>query len=158
MDFQCHLLVTGIDDALARLEGLERAIKLAIVVELEWFGRVTTQEMVLTHSFTNRTGRLERSIGYSVESWSGNRALVNVFATAPYAQAVEEGTPTSRPYPFFWQVFYKYLPELQQRLQSAVNEALGQYGAVGGPTFRVGSDTTGEAPTPSRQNVGGRFV
>jgi len=120
------LLATGIDDALARLDGLERQIKLNIVVELERFGRVCTEEMIQTHTFQNITGQLERSIGYTVESY-GTSIVLNLFATAPYAQAVEEGTPTSRPYPFFFPVFYKHFAELQDRLQRAVTEAVEQF-------------------------------
>jgi len=131
MDFQCQLMVTGIDEALARLDGLEARIRTNVVAALEWFGQVTTEEMVQTHPFRNITGRLERSIGYTVEQWSAGKVVANIFATAPYAQAVEEGTTSSRPYPFFWPVFYKYLPELQERLQAAVDEAIDQYAAGG---------------------------
>lgn len=126
INLQCNLLVTGIDEALARLDGIQQRLRLFITIELEWFGRTVTQEMVLTHSFQNVTGRLERSIGYSVEQWTANAVVLNVFATAPYAQAVEEGTPTSQPYPFFWPTFYKWLPELQLRLQKAVDAAFAE--------------------------------
>ncbi len=128
-DLTIGLTVTGIEDTLARLDGLERQIATNVAAELEWFGKTTSEEMVATHSFKNITGQLERSIGYTVESWSAGKILVNVFAMAPYAQAVEEGTPTSRPYPFFWPVYYKYLPELQERLQKAVDAAYAAFGA-----------------------------
>lgn len=128
-----RLTATGIDDALARLDGLQRQIDLNIVVELERFGRIVTQEMIQTHTFQNITGRLERSIGYTVEQY-GTSIMLNLFAMAPYAQAVEEGTPTSRPYPFFFPVLYKYLPDLLPALQRAVNEAYAQFGE--GPRTR----------------------
>lgn len=122
--------MTGIDDAIARLDGLEARIKLYITVELERFGRIVTAEMVETHTFQNITGRLERSIGYSVEEWRSGFTVLNVFATAPYAQAVEEGTATSQPYPFFWPVFWKHYPELQARLQKAIDEAFAEAGVA----------------------------
>lgn len=130
-DTSISLLVTGIEEVFDRLDSLERQIQINVAIELEWFGRVTTEEMVATHTFQNITGRLERSIGYTIESWSAGHIQANVFALAPYAQAVEEGTPTSRPYPFFWPVFYKYLPELQERLQKAVSLAFETYGVTG---------------------------
>ena len=122
-----RLTATGIDDALDRLDGLERAIRLAIVVELERWGRVVTEEMIQTHSFQNITGRLERSIGYTVEEWRSNAVVLTVSALAPYAEAVETGTPNSRPYPFFWPSFYKYLPDLEPRLAAAIAEAIKDY-------------------------------
>lgn len=128
LEFNADLLVTGIEETLARIDSLERQILLNVAIELEWFGRTVTDEMVADHTFQNITGQLERSIGYTVESWSAGTIQANVFAMAPYAQAVEEGTPTSRPYPFFWPVIYKYLPVLQDRLQKAVDLAYEAWG------------------------------
>jgi hypothetical protein len=116
-------MVTGIDERIRAVDGLDRQLKLNIVVVLEWFGRTVREEMIHTHTFRNRTGRLERSLGYTVEAWTANTIQIMVFATAPYARAVEEGTSRSRPYPYFWPVFYKHLTELYQRLQQAVDSA-----------------------------------
>lgn len=118
-----RLTVTGIDDRIRAVQGVERQLKLNIVVALEWFGRTVREEMIHTHTFRNRTGRLERSMGYTVEAWTASTIQINVFALAPYARAVEEGTSRSRPYPYFWQVFYKHLTELYRRLQAAVDSA-----------------------------------
>jgi hypothetical protein len=122
------LTATGIEETIARLDGIARQIAINVSEVLDWFGRTVTEEMQADHTFQNITGRLERSIGYTVESWSAGTVQANVFAMAPYAQAVEEGTPTSRPYPFFWPVIYKYLPELQERLQKAVTAAFVTFG------------------------------
>jgi len=121
-------MVTGIEEVLNRLDSLERQILLNVAIELEWFGRTVTDEMVADHSFQNITGQLERSIGYTIESWNLGTIQANVFAMAPYAQAVEDGTPSSRPYPFFWPVIYKYLPVFQERLQRAVDLAYEAFG------------------------------
>ena len=127
-DLDINLTVTGIEQTLARLDGLEKQIKLNVAEVLRWFGDTVTEEMIVTHTFQNITFRLEKSIGFTVESWQADTIQANIFAMAPYAQAVEEGTPTSRPYPFFWPVIYKWLPELETRLAAAVESAYEQFG------------------------------
>lgn len=151
----CTLTVTGIDDALARVDGLEHAIRLAVVVELEAFGRLVTHEMIETHTFQNITGQLERSIGYSVEAWRGNAIVLNIYALASYAQEVEEGTPNSRPYPFFWPAIYTHLPELEPRLRTAVTTVLAEYGEGGERNFRW---TGGDLPSKGRVLSAGRAL
>lgn len=122
MRFGLHM--EGLDEMIERVGGLSQQIKLNLTVELEWFGRTATQEMITQHEFINRTGRLERSIGYHIEVVNDHLQL-HVYALAPYAVAVEEGVPGhSRPYPYFWPAFYKHLPELMERLDAAVHSAL----------------------------------
>lgn len=115
--------VKGLDTTLASLSGLELQIRLNITVELEKFAKTITEIMITQHSFQNRTGRLERSIGYHIEVVPGSLQLF-VYALAPYAIAVEEGVEGhSRPYPFFWATFYEFLPDLIDGLGSAVAAA-----------------------------------
>lgn len=130
-DLGMTLGATGIEETIARLDGLEKQVALNVAEVLRWFGDTVTQEMIATHTFQNITFRLEQSIGFTVESWAAGRIQVNIFALAPYAQAVEEGTPSSRPYPFFWPVFYKWLPELQPRLTAAVDAAFAMFAEPG---------------------------
>lgn len=116
--------ITGIDERIRAMEGLELQLGLNITVALEWFGSTATQEMITQHSFINRTGRLERSIGYHVESPRDHFYELHIYALAPYAEAVELGVPgRSRPYAFFWPAFYTYLPELYERLAEGVATA-----------------------------------
>jgi hypothetical protein len=126
------LTVTGIDQAIRGADAAEKLYRQAIAETLEWFGKTVSQEVKDDHPYIDRTGVLTRSVGYSVESWRGKFLVVNVFATATYAEAVEYGTSRSRPYPFLFPKFYKYLDELQQRLQIAVNAAIAAGGNIGG--------------------------
>jgi hypothetical protein len=84
--------------------------------------------MVETHTFQNRTFRLEESIGYNVDAFRDFKATVDIYATAPYATQVEHGhpgPPPARPYPFFWPVYYKHEPLLWERLEATVETSLG---------------------------------
>jgi len=115
----------GLDDLITRVGGLAQQFLLNITTVLEWFGSTATQEMITQHSFINRTGRLERSIGYHIEVPGNGHIELHVYALAPYAAAVEEGVPgRSRPYPYFWGTFYKYLPDLYEKLAEGIDSAL----------------------------------
>ena len=83
------------------------------------------------HKFIDRTGALTRSMGYSVESWTGRTLQLNGFATAKHADSVEYGTPRSRPDPFFWPSVYKVLPTLQTKVQAAVAQAYAERAVKG---------------------------
>ena len=139
------LQMTGHDLAIDNLQLAKHLMLIYCQVQLDWFGRTVIDEMQKQpplghppggphppdgelpvfgeHAYIDRTGYLTRSMGYTVELWQGHRATVSVFALAPYADAVEYGTTHSRPYPFFFPVFYKYLPILHARLQAAAERA-----------------------------------
>ena len=118
------LHVEGLDAAISRMDGLRQQLILNMTVALEWFASTVTNEMITQHSFQNRTGRLERSIGYTL-NMVDNQLQLQVFALAPYAVAVEQGVPGhSAPYPFFWPTFYKWLPDLYLKLEEGVESAL----------------------------------
>lgn len=123
------LTLKGLPEALASIEDKIQALKDAVHADLDWFGKVTTNEMVATHTFQNRTYRLETSIGYKAFYWTGGAWRVEVEAGAPYASQVEfghPGPPPARPYPFFWPVWYRYYPDpLFKRIQRNVDYALG---------------------------------
>jgi hypothetical protein len=127
-----RLTITGIDQTIRGVDAAEKLYQQAIAETLEWFGKTVSEEVKADHPYIDRTGGLTRSVGYTVESWRGRFIQVNVFATMPYAEAVEYGTSRSRPYAFLFPKFYKYLGELQQRLQIAVNAALAAGGGIGG--------------------------
>lgn len=68
------------------------------------------------HAYIDRTGWLTESVGFHIEQvfpWDPSTGAAPrlptllVYATAPYAEAVEHGVPGhSRAYPFFWPSIY----------------------------------------------------
>jgi len=123
--------VTGIDKAIQAVDYVQRIMMQYVAIELDWFGKTVSAEMISDHPYIDRTGQLTRSIGFTIESWTYGKAIINVFALAAYAQPVEFGTATSRPYPFFYPVFYKYLDELMRRIQAAVDKAFDEAAQIG---------------------------
>jgi len=117
------LTFTGLEDVLADIDRRLEDMHAAIHRELDWFGRTTSEEMIATHTFQNRTYRLETSIGYIAYYWTASAGWrVVVEASAPYAEQVEwghPGPPAARPYPFFWPVFWKWEPVLWERMQAS---------------------------------------
>ncbi len=122
------ITITGVEEALRDVDARFEAMRDGIEGDLDTFGRDAAQEMVDTHTFQNRTFRLEGSIGYDVTPFGPtNHASVELHAMADYASEVEEGhmgPPAARPYPFFWPVFYKRAPLLDNQLQVTVDNAL----------------------------------
>jgi hypothetical protein len=121
--------LTGLEDVLADIDRRIEALKANVHADLDWFGRTATAEMVATHTFQNRTYRLESSIQYKAFFWTPSRGWrVEVEAGAWYASQVEfghAGPPPARPYPFFWPVFYRWWPDaLLERLQGTVERSL----------------------------------
>lgn len=127
-----RLTLTGIDQAIAGVDKVFELYFLYISQELDWFGKTVSEEAKNDHPYMDHTFTLTRSIGYTVEGWTGRTVQVNVFATASYAGEVEFGTSKSRAYPFLFPKFYLYLGELQNRLQAAVNRAFEEGGHFGG--------------------------
>ena len=128
--------LTGLQDALDRLDGVERAYQEAVIVEFRHWAEFVTHRMKEKHDadahdiqrYVNRTWYLTNSIGYTIEPWRSGKATLLVFATAPYAQAVEEGIPgRSRPYPFFWHEIYGFQDLLIENLRQAVAEAVRRF-------------------------------
>jgi hypothetical protein len=122
--------LSGLDEALAEIDRRLDTLKQDVHLDLDWFGRTTSNEMVATHTFQNRTFRLETSIGYKAFFWNPSTGWrVEVEASAWYASQVElghPGPPPARPYPFFWPVWYRYYPDaLMEKLQATVTTALG---------------------------------
>ncbi len=118
--------VTGLDAVLADIDRRVEAMHAGIRNDLDWFGDTTTQEMRDTHTFVNRTGYLESSINYRVAMRDGAWGA-EVEASAWYAEQVEfghPGPPPARPYPFFFPVFYRWEPELWERMQGTVERTL----------------------------------
>jgi hypothetical protein len=108
---------------------------------MEWFGKTVSEAAKDDHPYEDHTYVLTRSIGYTVESWSAKTVQVNVYAMAPYAEAVEYGTAKSRAYPFLFPQFYRFLDPLQVKLQNAVNRAISEGGIFGG-AFKRQTGTT----------------
>jgi hypothetical protein len=84
------------------------------------------------HAYIDRTGWLTDSIGMEFEppgQWDPTAGpapplpTLWLFATAPYADAVESGTPHSRPYPFFWPTVEDLLTKGSVELAAIVAEA-----------------------------------
>ena len=120
------LTITGVEETLADIDARIAALKDGIRADAERWGKGATDEMVRTHTFQNRTYRLESSIGYHLVAFDGTYTL-GVFASAPYASQVEHGhpgPPPARPYPFFWPVFWEHEPLLYDALQVTLDTSL----------------------------------
>lgn len=144
-----RLTATGIDETITRLDEL-RALYLTRVRDvLNAWGAATVAKIIEghppggphppagvqpeygQHAYIDRTGRLTRSVGHTVEAWSSRTITLTVFATMPYAELVEYGTPRSRPYPFFWPVIWERLPQLESDLQVALDALFREMGELG---------------------------
>lgn len=141
---QMSMNVTGIEEVLARVDRLEALYLIYVNEQLEWFGRTAVTSMTEDHppggphpppgeqpqygehSYIDRTGYLMASIGFDIESLGAGVISVVVFAMAPYAEAVEEGTARARAYQFFWPVIEDMLPELYDRVGNAVRQAFAE--------------------------------
>lgn len=116
------------DETLAEIDARLARLHENIEADLKWFGEGAADEMKETHTFQNRTYRLESSITYTVYYFRGGVARVVVEAGMWYASLVENGhpgPPPARPYPFFWPVWWKWEPMLWPQLQTTVEETLG---------------------------------
>jgi len=116
------LRLHGVEEALAELDRREALARTNIERAMEAWGKKAEQQMIDTHTFQNRTYRLEGSIGYDLYVFVGAHAHLAVFALAPYASQVEfghPGPPPARPYPFFWPVFWNLEPEFTENLSAA---------------------------------------
>jgi hypothetical protein len=108
------LVWEGLENVLSDIDMKLDAAKQVVRDDLKEFGIGAKGEMVMTHTFQNRTFQLEHSIGFSQDE----DVSVTVFAMAPYASQVEFGVPGhSRPYPFFWPVWFKWLTLLEEKLK-----------------------------------------
>lgn len=121
---------TGIEEEKLRADRYHAAYRRRVWEAMNWFGQVVSQEIKADHPYKDRTGWLTASVGYSMDPLFETGTMSGtVYALAWYASAVEAGTPHSRPYPFFWPKFYKYLPALLDRIQRAGTEALAEVAA-----------------------------
>lgn len=114
---------TGVNETVRRVHDLPARYRDYIESDLRWFGETVSKAAKEDHPYQDRTGQLTASIGFEIHEFQSGRAQVIVFATMPYAEAVEYGTPTSRPYPYLYPKFYQYLPELMLRLQASLDRA-----------------------------------
>lgn len=123
------LTITGVDEAIADVTRRLAAMQDGVRQTLDAFGKSASEEMIRTHTFQNRTYRLENSIGYHVADFPEGHFTLGLFASAPYATQVEfghPGPPPARPYPFFWPVYYEMEPQLWNQLEVTVHTALGE--------------------------------
>ena len=104
----------------------------------EDYGKTTTERMKANHDrdahdiqrYVNRTWYLTRSIEYDVRPWSGDRLEIRIYTPAYYAHWVENGTPRSRAYPFFWVEVYGQQPYAVTRIWEEVMDAVKYHEAV----------------------------
>ena len=77
------------------------------------------------HTFTNRTGRLERSIRAAAPRGRASRGLVSVdvLGATPYGGFVEEGTSRSRPYPYLTPAWHLQEQEFARRVEAGLARA-----------------------------------
>lgn len=121
------ITISGVDEAIADIDHRVDLMHSGIDDELGRSGDGMKIEMIRTHTFQNRTYRLEGSIGYEVYTFIGNHAALTMFANEWYASLVEEGhpgPPPARPYPFFWPVWFAMTPGILERLQAVVTATI----------------------------------
>lgn len=115
---------TGLREAIEKTRLLETELQRRIQFVMEWWGELVVQEMRRDHAYTDRTGNLTRSMGYEAHPLVYGKGVLILFANMWYAEAVEYGTPRSRPYPYFWPKIYQLLPVLWPELQKAVDGSI----------------------------------
>ena len=120
----------GVDQAKLGAEHLQRTMIPHVEAAMDWFGRTVVAEAKADHPYQDQTGALTASIGYSLTK-SVVGPVVTVFATVPYADAVEFGTATSRPFPFLFPKFFDLLPEALLRMHIAFNAAFEEAARIG---------------------------
>jgi hypothetical protein len=112
------------------IDNLMTQIPAAVHSTLEWYGDTATKQMKADHErdaheiqrYINRTFYLTNTISADVSH--PNEKVTRLIMIAPpwYAEAVEEGTPYSRAYPFFWIAVYGVQEEALMRLDRAFND------------------------------------
>lgn len=115
---------TGFQEERDRADRYQATYRRLVWEAMDWFGRTVVSEMQTDHPYQDRTGWLTASQGYAMDPLNDEGSISgSVYALAWYASAVEAGTPHSRPYPFFWPKFYKFLPMLMSRIELAMKSA-----------------------------------
>lgn len=113
---------SGLDAALNDIDLKLEAAKQIVTDDMREFGEGAKNEMVQTHTFRNRTFRLEGSLDFDVIPFDH----VTVFALTGYASDVEFGIPgRSRPYPYFWPVWWKWYALFEEKLKDDWPRAFG---------------------------------
>ena len=111
--------------ALESVANLRRRLDDEMRHALQIAANMVATEARANHRFTNRTGRLERSIhATTVAGTFGNNTLhVAVSATMPYARYVEEVTGGGA-WAFLRPAFARLRAELQRGMQDSLNRAV----------------------------------
>jgi hypothetical protein len=77
------------------------------------------------HTFTNRTGRLERSIRHGAATGNLRRGYrVDVLGATPYGSFVEDGTSRSAPYPYLWPAWERREAWAEQLVEGTIVTAI----------------------------------
>jgi hypothetical protein len=112
---------SGVGAAKERVGRVMDAIHDRVEGVLQMWATAVITDMQADHPYEDRTGELTGSIGFDIIEFGGGPvALAVLFANAAYAEYVEYGTSHARPYPFFWPMIYKHLPDLEVELQEAI--------------------------------------
>jgi HK97 gp10 family phage protein len=85
-----------------------------------WAADVKAQAM---RTVPVRTGHLRSTIYATVKDW-----VVNIGADATYASFVELGTRYMQAQPYLWPAIQQYLPELEQLVKDAIEQAKAEAG------------------------------
>lgn len=112
-------------DLLDTINEMQRRIEGEMLPAMLDVAEGVVEDMKTGHTFTNRTGKLEGSMGHGGASGSLLRGYrVEVFGRTRYASYVDEGTSRSRPYPYLWPAWKRRESWAQGVVDAALTRAL----------------------------------
>lgn len=115
------------------LRTLRRSLNDEMEKAVRGTGRALRDEAKRSHSYTDRTGFLTRSLAALPTSgrFSDDTLEGGVIDTAPYALYVEEGTSRMRAYQYLGGAWDLQRTETEQRIEDAVEAAVRRSGLGG---------------------------
>lgn len=124
----------GVAEVTRALDDMILAIRMNLKAAMSWYGHAATTQMKADHEkdahdiqrYVNRSWYLTNSIMYDTED-RGQAIRVRFYTPAWYAELVENGTPRSQAYPFFWPAIRGLEPIAQNRVVQVLLEALAKH-------------------------------
>lgn len=114
----------------ASLRSLGRTVDDELERAVRAVSRDIRDEAKRSHAYTDRTGRLTRSIAAAPTAgrFSADDLEGSVVATMPYASYVEDGTTRARAYQFLGTAWVLSRDAAEQRVQDALERAIDRSG------------------------------
>ena len=115
----------GFSDAGGSIDLLARAVDGFASRGMERAGELVAENAQQHHTFTNRTGKLERNILAREPRGSAlaGTLSVEVVGARPYGSFVEDGTSRNRAYPYLRPAFARTEEEIASEVDRALQEA-----------------------------------